>query len=379
MIKVAFVIDTIESPTAGTEKQLLLLIENLDRREFSPVLCVLYSSDWLSSEFRSCPLYVIGARSFKTPGMYASIFRFRNFLKKEGVSIVQTHFRDSNIVGILAARLAGIKAVISSRRNQGYWYTPTEIRLLKILNRWVSLFVANAESTKEWAVRTESIPREKIEVIYNGLDLDKFRSLISDAKKRSRECLNINPVAPVVGIVANLRPVKGVDVFLRAAALVKKDLPGAIFVSIGDGGERSKLEALSEELGIADSVRFLGKRLDIASILPAFDVAVLSSRSESFSNAVVEYMAAGLPVVCTDVGGCREAVGDGINGFVVPVGDYAAMGASIATILKDGLQGEMGTISRKRANDLFGLDSMISKFERMFDRLAGDTHKPVSG
>lgn len=333
MIKIAFVIDTIESPTAGTEKQLLLLIEHLDRTQFQPYLCVLRSSAWLETEFALCPLHILGITSFKRLQTLERIYAFSRFLRREGIAIVQPHFRDAGIAAILAAKLGGVPCIIGTRRNQGYWLTPFELRLQKFLNRWVSAFIANSRNTKEWAVKTEGIPAEKITVIYNAIDLGAFARITEEDRQGVRRRWGIPEDAPVVGIVANLRPVKGIDVFLRAAAIVSRRVPVARFVIVGAGDERQRLEALTVDLGVQDAVRFTGTRTDTALLVSSFDVGVLSSHSESFSNAVVEYLAAGIPVVSTDVGGCREAL-DTESDRIVPPGDWEVLAAAICDVLE---------------------------------------------
>ena len=370
MIKIAYIIDTIDSPTAGTEKQLLLLLKNLNRKKVKPYLCVLESSKWLKTEFNLCPVYVLGIKSFKYPNSYYRIWKFANFLRKQGIDIVQTHFRDSNIAGILAGRMAGVK-VISTRRNQGYWLNRRELMMQKFLNRWVAVFIANSYSTKNWAAELEDIPEDRIQVVYNGIDLDPYLKLSPETRARYRRILEIPESSPAIGIVANLRPVKGIDIFLRAAQLVKEEVPEAKFVIVGDGTEKNNLMRLSEELGLNGSVKFLGKREDVIPILSTLDVGVLSSHSESFSNSVLEYLAVGLPVVCTDVGGCREAVEDGVNGFVVHGEDFITMAKRIVEIIKKGLVSTMGASSRHRAQELFILSRMIDAYMRIYSRLIG--------
>lgn len=368
MIRIAFVIDTIESPTAGTEKQLLLLIKHLDRTRFQPYLCVLRTSEWLEREFDLCPLFVAHIHSFKQMSSLRGIVRLSRYFRDEGIGIVQVHFRDSSIAGILAAKLAGVGVIVATRRNQGYWYTPRELMLQKLLNRWVSLFIANSENTREWAIRTEGIDPERIKVIHNGVDLAPFQQGTAERPAAFRAGLGFPADAVLVGIVANLRKVKAHDVFLRAAKNVAEKVPLARFVIIGDGPERPTLEYLCTELELNTHVRFLGKRTDIPAILACLDIGVLSSSSESFSNAIVEYMAAGLPVLTTDVGGAREAVDDGINGFIVPVGDFDEMGQRIIELLKADTIKEMGQESRKRSLERFALTSMIEKTEHLYDR-----------
>lgn len=371
MIKIAFVIDTIESPTAGTEKQLLLLIKNLDRKKYLPYLCVLRTSRWLREEFWDCELHEVGIASFKKPASYNKIRQFSSFLRVHKINIVQTYFNDSNKAGIMAARLAGTCSVISSRRNQGYWHTPVELFFLKILNCWVDIFVANSFSTQKWVQNAEGIAAEKIKVIYNGFDLHTESVENAQQQRQAlRRVLNISEKSPLVGQVANLRPVKRHDVFLRAAQSVVVQYPEAHFVIVGEGGERPALEQLANELKISNQVHFMGKRDDVTAILNALDVGVLSSDSESFSNAVVEYLASGLPVVSTDVGGSREAIDPGKNGYIIPTGDYEAMADALCRIISGNLGVEMGKRGRIKAESLFSMEAMVTRYQELYDNLS---------
>ena len=274
MIKIAFVIDTIESPTAGTEKQLLLLLKHLDRTKFKPYLCVLRSSQWLQDEFDLCELYDADIQSFKKLSAFLNIDKLSCFFRAEGIDIVQTHFRDASIAGIVAARIASVKAIVGTRRNQGYWYTPGELRIQKLLNRWVTAFISNSQSTMQWVMVTEGVSEEKINVIYNAVDLELFEGITSNDRIAVRNELGIPCDAPVVGIVANLRPVKGLDVFLLAAAVVNEQVPETQFVIVGEGEERQRLEDQAQEIGISNRICFTGRRADIPFLLGAFDVGV---------------------------------------------------------------------------------------------------------
>jgi len=366
MIRIAFVIDTIYSPTGGTEKQLLLLIEKLDRSKFSPVLCVLYTSEWLENNFDLCPIHILNITSYRQPTSIYKFWQFVRFLKSEEIDIVHTLFKEGMRVGITAAKMAGIRFIISVRRSQGYWMTPFDLKITKILNRWVDLIIANAHDTKVWAAENEGFPLDRMEVIHNGVELEPFFKVSNNIRLQYRSKLWIPSNSYVIGIVANLRPVKSIDAFIQAAQLVKKSVPAAHFIIVGEGNLESELKQLAENLGIADCVHFLGRRHDIPNILATLDVGVLSSNSESFSNTIVEYLAAGLPVVCTDVGGAREAVDDGVNGFVVPVGDSIVMSQKIIDIFQTGKSGEMANASRCKAVERFSLTTMMAKYEDIY-------------
>lgn len=377
MIRIAYLIDTVESPTAGTEGQLLYLLRHLDRGRFAPVLCTLRSSPWLESSFDLCPRHVVGVRSFKKGGDWRNIVDFARYLRSEEIDIVQTFFRDSSIAGTIAARLAGRPLVIGSRRNQGYWMeSRRELLLQRVVNRWVSLFIANCLNTRDWSVAVERIAGERIRVVYNGLDPERFAGDPVRSREKGRSLLGLPEGVPVVGIVANLRPVKGIDIFLQAAGLLRTSFPLARFVVVGEGPERGRLEHLAEALGVAERVTFLGRREDVPDLLPGFDTGVLASRSESFSNALVEYLAAGLPVVCTDVGGCREAVEEGINGFVVPGGDPSALAEGIANALRCE-RGALGERNRRKAQALFSGTESVRAHEAIYAELLGYAERPA--
>jgi len=370
MINIAFVIDAIESPTAGTEKQLLLLIRHLDRARFRPYLCVLRSSQWLNKEFGDCEVVDIGVSSWFRPASWLNLLRFSAFLRRKGIDIVQTHFVDGNKIGILAAKLAGVKGIVSTRRNQGYWHSKNELLLLDILNRWVSRFLANSDSTRRWAAKAERIDIQRIDVIHNALELDRYQPVICRPPAGYMAEIGFPADAVVIGIVANLRRVKAIDVFLRAAAMVTGHCPAARFIVVGDGPERAALEGLCRELGIGSVVRFMGSCLDIPAILAGMDIGVLSSSSESFSNSILEYLAAGLPVVCTDVGGAREAVEDGTNGYVVEPGDFASMADGIRKIMEGENLTKMGRQSREMAERSFSLPCVMRLHEEFFQGVA---------
>lgn len=366
MIRIAFIIDTIETPTGGTEKQLLLLLQHLDRSKFEPYLCVLQTSEWLQKQFDGCELVEIGVNSFKNPSSVINIFKFITFLKQRKIEIVQTYFAEGNKVGVVSGILAGVKTIVSTRRNQGYWHNRLELFLLKILNKWVTCFLANSSNTKEWTTATEGIDPLRIEVIYNGLEIERYQRGEEDQRKAFKEKFGYSTDAVIVGIVANLRPVKDIDTFLHAAKIVHEQCPRVQFIIIGEGPEYIRLEKLSADLGVASAVRFLGKRLDIPELLAAMDIGVLSSKSESFSNSIVEYLAACLPVVCTDVGGAREAVEDGVNGYVVSPEDPTAMADGIMKIIESDAFSLMGQLGRNKAEALFSLAAIHDKYEKFY-------------
>ena len=370
-IRIAYFIDTLGTHSGGTEKQLLLLLKHLDRTRFEPHLFCLRSSVLLKDNFWLCPVHVPRLGGLRNPISCFRLLTFSRFLKRLDFGVVHTFFKDSNIVGMICGRLAGVKAVISSRRGLRYWNNPVELLMLKTLNKLATDFMANSEKCKLLFSISEGIPQEKIRVIYNGLDLREHKTGCGTTRRKYRGMLGIQDEYCVVCIVANLRPVKAVDIFLRAAGLLVDDYPLVRFLVIGDGPERRKLESLTNELQIGNQVIFLGKRDDVPSILSACDVGVLSSYFEALSNSIMEYMAAGLPVVCTDVGGNGELVENTKNGYLVPRGDYNQMAVALGKVLDDPARAKrMGDESREKAERMFRLEKFVQRVEAYYTELS---------
>jgi glycosyltransferase involved in cell wall biosynthesis len=325
----------------------------------------------LENDFDICPLYIVKIKSFKNPVSFLRLWRFARFLRREEVDIVQTHFRDSNIAGIISSKLAGGRRIISTRRNIGYWHNGLEIPILRFLKRWVTRFVANSECARIQASKIERIRPENIEVIYNFVNLEMFKKDNGREADKLKESLGASNGRPIVTMVANLRPVKAVDVFLKSARLVLDRVPGINFIVAGEGEERKRLEDICRRLKLDSSVKLIGSVSDVIPLLRASDMGVLSSNSESLSNAIIEYMAAGLPVICTDVGGNSELVQDGLNGFLVPFGDPGKLADAIVRLVNNpDLRLKMGKESIKRVELLFDFARTMKDYEALYLNMA---------
>ena len=180
----------------------------------------------------------------------------------------------------------------------------------------------------------------------------------------------------MVGTVGFLREPKGMDNLVRAAAVLKRDLPSAKVLIAGEGPDRPVLEGLIEELGVQDNVVLLGLRRDVPDVLAALDVAVCPSDSEGSPLSVMEYMDAGLPVVGTRVGGVPDLIDEGVEGLLVPRRDPAALAAALARLLRDPATARsMGARGRARRAREFDIDVMVSNLERLYERLYGESDR----
>jgi glycosyltransferase involved in cell wall biosynthesis len=367
-IRIFFLIDTIESDRAGTEKQLLRLAEGLPANRYQCYLWCFRDSAWLRANEMKMPVFIGGSSSLRSWQFYVGMYRLIALLKKEKIDIVQAHFPLSITAGVIAAHLAGVRRIVSCRRDMGFWYTRIMLLVLRFANRWVARFFVNSQEIKRFICKKEDVHLYKIGVIRNGIDpppeLDK--SEIS----QFRQLYAIPDGALIVGIVSNMnRPVKRLDVFIKAASIILKNNIDTYFFVIGEGKYSADLRNMTRELGIDKNIKFLGSQPYPMGIIPCFDICVNTSDSEGFSNSVLEYMTCGKPVVATRVGGNIEAVDDGINGFLFPPGDEIVLAQKISLlILNNELRRRLGENARRKASQ-FTYTNMFSEYELEYENL----------
>ena len=374
MINVAFVIDTIATDTAGTQRQLLELIRRLDRERFAPSLVCLWESPWMREHPLPCPHVILGYRGFLKGNIFSVLHRLANFYKAEHVHIVQTFFEDSIfIVWLSTLLLRGRPILLSSRRDIGLgkgnqpWYHLLFGKLLPYVNRRFAAIVANSVQVKEFVARREKTPRERILVHYNGVE-------IPTPSTTGTVPALLTPQSGVVWfcIVASLTPIKRHDVLIRAFDLARRT-PGSAqlkLLVIGEGPERARLTALAVALGTASLTHFIGAQDNVAQFLSHVHCGVLVSDREGLSNSLLEYMAHGLPVIATLVGGNPELVSEE-NGILVNVGDVSALATAISTVANDsGLRARMGARSLAIVQETFSWNSSMKYIEDLYTSLA---------
>jgi glycosyltransferase involved in cell wall biosynthesis len=351
-----FVIDYLSGSSGGTEGQLLALIRGVSRRGVSPRLIALRSTEFTrSGDLEGCPVSTLHIQQVLRLGSLFRLLRFAWRIRRERVELVHVFFNDSAMIIPWFAKLGGSK-VITSRRDMGYWYTWANLRLLRLANRFVDRFLVNSRAVAEHVMARERVRRNRIRVIYNGY---LFGAEAGPPLEGLREQLGAGDTDPIIGIVANLRPVKRHADLLDAFALVLRNHPRAHLLLLGIGPEQPALAARVAALGIGPSVHFLGSHEDVIPIVKHFDVGVLCSESEGFSNAVIEYMACGVPTVCTNVGGNPELIRNGVEGYLVEPADVPGLASRIGALLNDrALARTLGDNARARVQE-YTLDRMV--------------------
>lgn len=297
------------------------------------------------------------------------IARIAALIRERGVRIVYGTEFNTNLLALLAARLAGAKAVVSRvdlghlRHGFGKWHREAE----KWSARHADLVVANADAVREVCIREERCKPERVIVVRNGLDLARFDEL---AAQPLQAPLPIGPEDIPVAMIGNLWPVKGHRTLVEAAALLCRRLPRVKFLCAGEGPERDYLEKRIAELGLHDRVYLLGHRLDVPAVLARARAACLCSSAEGLSNAVMEAMAARLPIVATAVGGNPELVRPGENGDLFEYGDAPSLADKLYELLSNGERAaEMGRKGRARVEAELTLSRMAEAYGAVYRRL----------
>lgn len=351
----------------GTEKQLAALIKGLDRDRVEPLLCCLKPSTMDLAPLE-CEVIELGFRSFREAAAFTSLRRLRAFIVDRRVDVVQTYFQDPTLAGWLASIRTPVRARVAAFRDMGFWRTPGKVAQLRLAYPAFQGFIANSWAVARHVHDADGIPLAKIEVIPNGVVTEAL-----PAWKRSG-------AGPIVGLVANLdRPVKRVDLFLDAARIVHAAIPSAKFVIAGDGHLRPELAARAERLGIAAQVQFLGSVEDVGREIRTFDVGVICSDTEGLSNAILEYMAAGVPTVARAVGGNADVVIDGETGRLVSGDSPADLAAAILDVVADEpVRAQMGAMAWSIAERAFSINACVRRHEAYYARLLGRETVPAS-
>ncbi|MGI6605059.1 MAG: glycosyltransferase family 4 protein [bacterium] len=298
---------------------------------------------------------------------WRAVAEIRRYLAQGSYQVVHTH---ASLAGRVAARLSGVRGLVLTRHGLG------RSDKVSFLRRGVGRVVSGALTDRVIAISeavaaalvAEGVDYRRIRVIPNGIDVGEFAQASGAGVRLELGVGN----RPVVGMVARLVPEKAPQDFLRAAALVRRSFPEAIFLLVGSGPLEAELKRRARELGFGEEFRFLGYRRDVAGVTAALDVAVLSSHQEGLGLVLLEAMAAGKPVVATNVGGIPEVVVPDATGLLVPPGQPEALAAAITRVLSDrGLAAALGSEGQRVAWERFSLDAMAQRTAAVYRELVG--------
>jgi len=349
----------------GLERVVVSLINCVDRDRFRPILCCLEREGELANEVRgACDLMAV---MDKRPGIaYIMPFRLASLFRSQGVDVVHCHNFGPLVYGSLGGQLAGCRGVVYTVHGPEIPSKRRHVMFQRVAR--VSRVVTVSDYVRRGAIDLVGLDPAKVTTIVNGIDVGRFASEKDRSEFRSE--LGVPDGTPLLGIVARLTPEKDHENLLYAFVRVVSERRDARLVIVGSGPAMSGLKRKAAELGIVDSVRFTGTRLDVPNILAALDLFVMTSREEGLGITLLEAMAAGLPVVATAAGGIPEIVVDEVTGYLVPKASPVAFAHAVLRILSDKSGARrMGEEGRKRVAERFSLRRMVGDYEKLYSQL----------
>jgi L-malate glycosyltransferase len=353
----------------GTEIQAVELAGRLDPARYQVTIGCLRAEGPLLDKVEEKHLRVVHidlGRGIDSPSGALAVLRLARLLRRERFEILHAHDLWSNLVGMSAAILARVPVRITSQRDLSHdpWYGTYRRRILRFLQARSSVVLTNAGAIRDGLIGKEGISPEKVQVIYNGVDVARLRR--TEANRKS--FFPTSEGKTLVVLVGNMiSDVKGHSTLISAAGEIVRSFPQVQFVLIGDGPRRPVFERAVGASGLASDFLFLGRRRDIAEILACCSVAVLPSLAEGLPNAVLEYMASGLPIVASALGGNLEVLEDGVNGLLVPPQDPSALARALLKLLADAdFAKKLGRVAREDVARRFSFERLVAATEKLY-------------
>ncbi len=366
--KVLHVVECLD--VGGTETQMVQVAQRLDPRTYHVKVASLRAGGPLTAPLQAAGIQILEFPKCVTFVSFQAVYqllRLAWYIRREKIDVVHAHHLGANLMAVPAAWLAGAPVILSSLRNLAHlpWYTPFRRRVIRLIYRLSTGVIANSEAVKQLLVTEFRVPPGRVHVLYNGVDYRRFSQSRGDRQKLRPD---LGPEAKLIVNVANMHMgIKGHADLIEAARTVCASVPQAKFVLVGDGEERPRLQEQVRKAGLDAVFLFLGQRKDIPEVLSCCDLFVLASHAEGLPNALLEAMAAGLPVVATRVGGVPEIIENGISGLLVPPGNHAALAEAILCALQDSrLTASLARAGQERVRKQFSLNRLLEDLNHLY-------------
>jgi glycosyltransferase involved in cell wall biosynthesis len=355
-------------PVGGVENQLLNVLKTYDKNKYVPLVCSLSEKGEIGEDIEKLGIEVICLRKLRHTFDLAIIKDLYRLMKDRGIDVVRTHQYHANFYGRIAAIIARVPCIVASVHNVYTRDRKIHRRMFnRILGKFTDKVVAVSNAVKKDIVHFDRIPEGNVEVIYNGVEAQIFMN-----KKRDevRSALGMPSDSPVVGTTGRIKEQKGQKYLIEAVSTLIKDYPLIRLLIIGDGPLMGEMKRYADSLGINDNVIFLGTRRDVPDLLSAIDIFVLPSLWEGLGIALLEAMAAGKPVIATNIGPFREIVNTEEVGRLVPVKSSEAIASSIEFLLNDrSLLEEIGSAARKKVLTSFDINKTVDTYSSLFEEI----------
>jgi len=373
MINILFIIDQFKVG-AGTERHLVNLLSRLNKECYNAIVCGFEGGENEMKEKiarHGVPFINLNLQKIYTLKALIKAGELSNIVRKHNIDIVQTYHFKSDTFGVMVSKLSGAKIIISSRRDIGDYKKPRQILLNKIMNPFINKFIMVCEEVGRKSHESERIPRGKMVTIYNGVDLNRFKF---DEVNHNTELAHKNDIQKddfVVGTVAMFRPEKAYNIFFQGIEKAASQIANLKVLVIGDGPEYGHYMSYCNQEPLKGIVKFAGYIEDPERYLPLMDVfCLVPNKREGFSNAILEAMATGRPVIATDVGGNAEAVVNGETGIIIPPNDAVKLSEAIVYLYNNPpIVARMGKNGRQRVKQLYSLERMVSNHEILYSQM----------
>jgi len=366
-IKIIYLITGLK--TGGTEIILYKLLKRLDKEKFEPLVISITPIGEIGEKIKKEGFKVLSLNSkFKFDPLI--IFRLISILKKEKPKILHTFLFHANFLGEIIGKICKVPIIISSIRSEKFGGKLRE-KLLKYTKVFSDIIVAVSHKVAEEMIRKKIVSKDKVKVIYNGVDLKEFSFQNKDARKKIREELGINEKQPLLISVGRLVKAKGYPFLIKAMYQLKEKYSDLILIILGEGEDRKKIEDQIKNLKLENNVILLGNKNNVADYLSTADVFVLSSLWEGMPNALLEAMACGLPVVATKVSGIPEIILNEETGLLTEPQNPSDLTKKIDYLLSlpEKKRKEIGEKARNKIKENFSLDKMVRKYENLYENL----------
>lgn len=354
----------------GSETQTVEIARQLAHEGYSVTVGCLRAGGPLTKRLQEAALEVVEfpiRASLLRPSTITQMLKLMAFIRERRFRVVHTNDLYSNLFAVPAAWMARVPVIISSRRDlsRWWWYTPFRRKILRRIQALSTKILVNSEAVRRDLLLRDGFAPGKIQVVRNGIDMERFNGVSAD---RCQVLPGVAPNTKWIVVVGNMHTgVKGHGDLIEAAKTIRETHPETRFLLAGDGEMRSFFENQVRAAELEEMFVFLGHRTDIPALLSCCDIAVLASRSEGLPNAVLEYMAAGLPVVATTVGGIPEIIENEVTGLLVAPENPGALREALVRLLKDEqLRKRLGSAGRERVLAQFNFASVIARLRLLY-------------
>lgn len=373
--RIIWLIDSLQP--GGAEQLMPALLSHFDSKQFETRVCTLQikKGNPISNELRerNIPVDFIKINSLKNPG---NIFRILNYLNAHSPDLIHTQLEFSDILGNIAAKILRKPSVSTLHtldvvRNYKFAAPRQKLKWF-VLKTFCDRIIAVSEKTREHHIQNGKLPQEKLVTIYNGIQLSRFRDRDPSALIEKKLALKIPPDRKIITTIAVLREPKGIQYMIEAMLLVLKKHPNTIYLIVGDGEYRASLQDLIADRQLDGHVVMAGHRTDIPDILALSDIFVLPSLGDALPTVLIESLAAGTPVVATNVGGIPEIIEHNKNGILVPPANKERLAEASLFLIKDeSLAKQLSNEGLQRANNLFDVRVQVKHLEDLYNELIG--------